>query len=274
MKTKITVIILFLTFLSCKQKNNQNSEKRILNSELQTILDSSNVNGTILIFDFIKNKYYSNNFKEAEKKSIPASTFKIPNSIIGLETKNLKDEKTIFKWNGEQRAFSIWEKDLTLKEAFQKSCVPCYRELARKIGIKRMNKYLAELDFGRMDVNKGNLDNFWLIGQSKISPFQQIGFLKRLYNNELKISKSTNETVKSILKIEQNSDFTLSGKTGLGINPNGNIGWFVGFIEKDENVYFFATRISPNRENMNTAKFSSIRKTATLSALKKMEIIE
>ncbi len=173
-----------------------------------------------------------------------------------------------------KRAFSIWEKDLTLKEAFQKSCVPCYQELAKKIGTKRMRKYLNKLNFGEMKVNYETIDSFWLKGQSKINSFQQIDFLKRLYNKELDISKSTNETVINILKIRENSNFILSGKTGLGINRNENIGWFVGFIQKGKKIYYFATKISPNKLNMPQNEFSSIRKIVTFSALRELKIIE
>jgi beta-lactamase class D len=262
--------------LSCKQKqkSDEHFEKRIESSELQTILDSLNVNGAILIFDFNKNSYYANNFQLAEKNSIPASTFKIPNSVIGLETGILQDEKTVFKWNGEKRAFPNWEKDLTLKEAFQSSCVPCYQELAKKIGIERMNDYLAKLNFGEMVVTDETLANFWLIGSSKISPFQQIDFLKRLYTKELPISESTNKTVIEILKIEENINFTLSGKTGLAVHLTNDIGWFVGYLEKNKEVFYFATNISPNDSNMDRNEFLSIRKTATLLALKEMKFID
>lgn len=258
-----------------KNKKAHNSVQKIQSKELQRILDSSKVNGTLLIFDYQEKKYYSNDFREAEKSVIPASTYKIPNSIIGLESGILENEKTIFKWDGKERSFSFWEKDLDLKEAFQRSCVPCYQELARKIGTKRMNQYLKKLNFGEMDVNNETIDNFWLIGQSKINPFQQINFLKRLHNKELPISKSTTETIINILKIEENENFVLSGKTGLAINSTeSSIGWFVGYLEIEKNIFYFATRISPNRKDMPINEFSSIRKSITISALKKMGILE
>ena len=278
MQSKIILFCLIATFLSCTQekdkKGNNNSIQNIEKKELQTILDSSKVNGVILIFDFQQNKYYSNNFLKAKDSVLPASTFKIPNSIIGLETGILRDEQTVFKWNGNKRAFSIWEKDLSLKEAFQKSCVPCYQELARKIGTKRMNKNLKKLKFGEMDVNNENIDNFWLIGNSKITPFQQIDFLNRLYNKQLPISNQTSETLKEIMRIEQNDNYVLSGKTGLVIGEKKETGWFVGYIEKGEKIFYFATKIIPNENDMQRNKFSSLRKEVTISALKKLKIIE
>jgi len=278
MQSKIIFFCLIATFLSCAQgkekKINNNSIQNIEKKELQTILDSSKVNGVILIFDFQQKKYYSNNFLKAKNSVLPASTFKIPNSIIGLETGILKDEQTVFKWDGNKRAFSIWEKDLSLKEAFQKSCVPCYQELARKIGAKRMNNNLEKLKFGKMDVNNENIDNFWLTGNSKINPFQQIDFLNRLYNKQLPISNQTSETLKKIMRIEQNDNYILSGKTGLAISEEKETGWFVGYIEKGEKTFYFATKIIPNEDDMQRNKFSSLRKEVTISALKELKIIE
>ncbi len=218
MRTQFILVFIFTMFASChpELKTNQSTGKKFINNDFQNILDSSKVKGTILIFDFNNKTYYSNDFSEAAKSAIPASTFKIPNSIIGLETGLLNNEQSIFKWRGDKRAFTMWERDLTLKDAFQKSCVPCYQELAKSIGVKRMHKYLAELNFGQMIVTAKTIDNFWLTGQSGINPFQQIDFLVRLYNNKLKISKSTHATLINILKIKEYTHFTLSGKTGLG----------------------------------------------------------
>ncbi len=107
MRTKIIVTIILSLFLYCKQQNNQ---EKILIPEFQIILDNSKVDGSILIFDSYKDKYYSNNFTEAEKSVIPASTFKIPHSIIGLETNILDNEETVFKWNGKKEHFLFGRK--------------------------------------------------------------------------------------------------------------------------------------------------------------------
>ena len=276
MKLKIIFFLLILFLFSCSQKQHVKKEKAILNTEkkLQVILDSSKVNGVILIYNKQENKYYSNNFQEARTSYLPASTFKIPNSIIGLETGLLKDENTIFKWNGEERAFAAWEKDLPLKEAFRRSCVPCYQELARKIGVKKMKENLMQLQFGEMDVNLENIDNFWLVGHSKINPFQQIDFLIRFYENQLKISNSTTKTVNSIMKMNTTKSYTLSGKTGLAVTEEKDTGWFVGYVEKGKNLLYFATKITPKESNMLRAVFIKSRKETTISALKKLNIIE
>lgn len=264
------------TLSSCVKKQKQKKKEivieNIVKKEFQNILDSVKVGGTILIFDSQKNTYYSNNFEEAKTPYLPASTFKIPNSIIGLETGILENKNTVFTWNGESRAMPVWEKDLTLQQAFQVSCVPCYQELARKIGVQRMNTYLKKLQFGVMDVNNTTLDNFWLMGNSKITPFEQIDFLQRLYNGKLPISESTLSTIQSIMKIKSADTYVMSGKTGLAIVNNRDVGWFVGYVEIGNNVFYFATKVFKN-DNMPRSNFVALRKAVTISALKTLHII-
>jgi len=269
-----------LLFLSCfclgYKINAQELKKnyiQIIEQEFQTILDSANVNGVIVLFDLNSSLYYSNNYKKADKGHLPASTFKIPNSIIGLETGVIKNIDEIFKWNGEKRYLPAWEKDLNLKQAFQFSCVPCYQEVARNIGVDAMNDYLIKLDYGIMEVNTKTLDNFWLGGNSKISPLQQIDFLKRFYLKELPISESTYQVMKDILQINISDNYILSGKTGWSISNKIDNGWFVGFLETNKNVYFFATNIEPNK-SFNMDLFANIRKSITMEALKSLEFVK
>lgn len=240
-----------------------------LNTGMQELLDLNKVDGAILIFDYQENKFYSNDFKQASIGSLPASTYKIPHTIIGIEAGALKDENSLFEWNGEPRRFSFWEQDLNLKRAFQTSCVPCYQDLAAKVGVSRMKNQLAILKFGEMNFDSSNLNNFWLQGSSKISLFEQITFLKSLYFEEFSINPNTYQVIKNILIIEHNSRYRLSGKTGWAVQGDSNQGWFVGYLERDEDVYFFASRIEP-RAGFDMKNFSNIRKEVTLKAFRQL----
>ena len=277
MKYSALSVLILISFFTPYRINGQEEtihlKMQIIEQEFQTILDSSNVNGVIVLFDLNNNLYYSNNYKKANKGHLPASTFKIPNSIIGLETGVIKNKNEIFKWNGEKRYLPAWEKDLNLRQAFQFSCVPCYQEVARKIGVDTMNEYLKKLDYAAMEVDNKTLDNFWLGGNSRISQIQQIDFLKRFYLNELSISKSTYQTMKDILQIEINKNYILSGKTGWSTSNKIDNGWLVGYLESNKNVYFFATNIEPNK-NFNMDLFAKIRKTVTIEALKSIGVIK
>ena len=274
------VASMVIIFFSCTSKNtnrNKSNEKsnefRIVIPEIQTIIESADVKGSIVIYDFENNKCYSNDFQWAEKGNLPASTFKIPNSIIALETGVVENDSTLFEWYGEKRRLKEWEQDLVFKEAFHRSCVPCYQELARKIGEKNMSKYLNEIEYGNMKVDSINIDSFWLKGESRINQFQQIDFLKRFYNSELPISKRTETIMKRMMVIEHNSIYKLSGKTGWSIKNGNNNGWFIGYIETQNKTYFFASNIEPKKQ-FDMTKFPMIRKDVTLKAFKQMKLIK
>lgn len=271
---------ILILFFSCTGKKSSTDKKEIKATgreivvpEFQTIIDSANVNGAILIYDFEADRYYSNNFEWTKKGNLPASTFKIANSIIALETGIVENDSTLFKWNGEKRRLRNWEQDLIFRDAFHLSCVPCYQEIARKIGVKKMSDYLDKLDYGTMKVDSTNIDTFWLEGDSKINQFQQIDFLNRFYQSELPISERTEVIIKRMMTIEENDEYKLSGKTGWSIRNGNNNGWFVGYIESQSKTYFFATNVEP-KEQFEMDMFPMIRKDVTHKAFGQMEIIK
>ena len=247
--------------------------KEFMRPEFQAIIDSANVRGAILIYDQDEDKYYSNDFEWTKKGQLPASTFKIPNSIIALETGVVANDRTVFRWDGDPRALRNWEQDLTFKEAFHFSCVPCYQEVARHIGLLRMREYLSRFNYGLIKVDSGAIDSFWLQGDSRINQFQQIDFLKRMYQSELPISERTEKIMKGMMVIEQNEHYTLSGKTGWSIRNGVNNGWFVGYVQTKNSLHFFATNVEP-KEGFDMEMFPMIRKEITFKALKELKVIQ
>lgn len=272
--------IFFFSFLFISCFSEKSDTKKLKTSrveveipEFQSIIDAAQVSGSILIYDLQKNRYYSNNFKWIENAYLPASTFKIPNSIIALESGVVKNDSSVFKWNGEKRNIKIWEQDLIFKDAFQFSCVPCYQEVARTIGAVKMNQYLDTLNYGEMEVTETNIDLFWLEGNSKITQLQQIDFLKRLYLCQLPISERTEMIIKRMLLIEKKESYSLSGKTGWSIRNGNNNGWFVGYLESNEQVFFFATNIVPEKQ-FDITMFPKIRKEITHKAFQHLGVIK
>ncbi len=278
---KYFYLLFFLSFLfSCTNNKSTpiptpeiQAPHQITKSEFQTILDSADLKGAILIFDSEANTFYSNDFAWSEKGQLPASTFKIPNSMIALETGVVEDENTLFKWDGRKRMVKIWEQDLIFRDAFKFSCVPCYQEIARGIGVDRMKEFLSKFDYGNIQVDSTNIDLFWLIGAAKITPFEEIDFLKRFYNSKLPISKRTEKLVKKIMVLQENPTYKLSGKTGWSMDNDKNNGWFVGFVEANNKVYYFATNVEPN-PSFDMALFPKIRKAVTMQALQELNIID
>lgn len=275
------IVFLFFLFISCKEKqainptttveNRNDQTQKIKTDAFQKIIDSADVKGSILIYDAKENSYYSNNFEWASTGKLPASTFKIPNSIIALETGIIESDSSVLKWDGKIRDMENWNQDLTLKEAFHYSCVPCYQEIARKIGLEKMKSYVNQFNYGNIQIDSTTLDNFWLKGTSKINQFQQIEFLKKYYDNSLPISKRTGLIIKDMIIIEKSNNYQLSGKTGFSIEQGYN-GWFVGYLEKENRVYYFATNIEP-KKTFNREQFVSMRKEITIKALRNLKII-
>lgn len=274
---KVYLCSVLILFFSCSGKNTSSEEdvgkvkaQEVVVPALQSIIDSADVKGSVLIYDLIADRFYSNDFQWANKGNLPASTFKIANSIIALETGAVENDSTVFKWDGEKRLLKNWEQDLLFRDAFHYSCVPCYQEVARKIGAKNMNYFLKKLAYGKMNVDSTNIDLFWLEGESRISQFQQIDFLKRLSQSELPISERTETIIKRMMIIENIDNYKLSGKTGWSIKNGINNGWFVGYIEYETRTYLFATNVEPKQEfDMN--KFPMVRKVVTFKALEQMK---
>ena len=272
------LLLVLILLISCSDSKNSDSEKNhalkqeTTVAEFQSILDAAKVKGGVLIYDLLGDTYYSNDFEWAKQGKLPASTFKIANSIIALETTDIANDSTLFEWAGEDRNFDVWEQDLPFRQAFRYSCVPCYQEVARDIGAEKMSHYLDKLEYRNMDVDTSNIDMFWLVGESRINQFQQIDFLKRFYQSELPISSRTELIVKSMMVLDENEEYKLSGKTGWSINNEVNNGWFVGFIEAQNNTYFFATNVEPT-EDFDMNLFASIRQEVTYNALKQMKVI-
>lgn len=273
------ILALILSLSSCGEQqtpasalDKMDSIAEVISPEIQQIIDSANVNGVVLIYDVQNQKYYSNDFLRAGKGFLPASTFKIPNSIIALETGVAEDENTLFKWNGEKRRLQVWEQDLKFRDAFHLSCVPCYQQIARKVGPETMNAYLTKLNYGTMQVDSSSIDVFWLEGSSKISAFGQVDFLFRFYNSQLPVAEKTITIMKRMMVIDENDNYKISGKTGWAIRGTIDLGWFVGYLETGGHTYFFATNIDP-RPGFDMNTFYQKRTEITMNAMRALKII-
>lgn len=184
------------------------------------------------------------------RRLTPCSTFKIYNTLIGLELGLIKGaEEPWYKWDGVKREFEEWDKDLTLREAFDVSAVPAYQILARQIGESRMKNYIERIGYGSGDISAG-VDIFWLprpgVTSIKISAHEQVGLLKKLLDGTLPFSEKNIAILRDIMQVKKTEKGTLYGKTGSGMGSDGkwNLGWFVGFLESGGTTYVFACNIT------------------------------
>ena len=112
--------------------------------ELEKLFKEAGVNGTFVLFDVAADRLVIHNQQRAEKRFIPASTFKIANSLIGLSTGAVASVDEVLPYGGKPQPFKAWEQDMSLRDAIKVSNVPVYQELARRIGRHRQQWKLEE----------------------------------------------------------------------------------------------------------------------------------
>ena len=274
---KFSTHIILVSFLavfvlsSCRQK--QTTEIR---DDFKKLYDQYNVEGSFVIYDQNADKYTFYNKPQYKTQFIPASTFKICNSLIGLETGVIKDENFLIKWDSIKRR-DIWDKDHTLKTAFPNSVVWYYQELARRVGGQKMKYWLDKAQYGNADTS-GGIDKFWLSGGLRISPEQQIGFLRRLHDNKLPFSQRSVDIVKNIMIVKDTAGYVMRAKTGWSSQDGKEIGWYVGYVETAGNVYYFSNCVQTLSQNTKDAEkseqFDKSRREIVDNILKELKVIE
>jgi beta-lactamase class D len=214
--------------------------------------------------DHTHESVYYYNKDRCRKRFLPASTFKIFNSLVGLETAIAPDDQYLIKWDSVERWNKEWNRDMTMREAFKLSNVGYYQELARRIGKDYLQHYLDTVQYGNRRIGP-EADNFWLNDTLQISADEQLGFVKKLYFDELPFSERSQRIVRSMMLQEETPDYKLYYKTGTGYYKDSTIYWVVGFAEKIERVkeheksmnksnvrnypYFFAQNFSVKKDD-------------------------
>jgi beta-lactamase class D len=207
--------------------------------------------GVFAAYDVAGHSLVASDSQRSRQAILPASTFKVANSIIALETGVVADpDRDVFKWDGVVRAFPDWNRDHTLRSAIAASAVPVYQEIARRVGPERMQALVDKLDYGNRDIGGAPIDYFWLSGNLRIGPLQQIEFLDRLRRGALDVSKHSQDLTRDILPVTKVGSATIRAKSGLiGVDdksPGGaaaNVGWLVGWAERGSKETVFALNL-------------------------------
>ncbi|GAC1417251.1 MAG: OXA-48 family carbapenem-hydrolyzing class D beta-lactamase OXA-54 [Flavisolibacter sp.] len=200
----------------------------------------NNNSGDFTIFNL--NRYKDSAF-------LPASTFKIVNALIGLQTGVISSDTMLIKWDGIVRSIPEWNKDLRMQEAFRISAVPYFQEVARRIGRPTLQHWLDTIAYGTKKI-RGPIDSFWLNNSLKITPDEQMGLVKKLYFNQLPFNRLNQEIVKRAMVFEDKTAYKLSYKTGKGLKENGELlGWVMGYIEENKHPYFFVLNIESKQND-------------------------
>src|SRR5689334_4316203 len=233
MKWNHSLLLALIIFISCSPNNVKQD------NSLKKYFDENKVDGCFGLLNNGNGKFTIYNLPRYRDSSyLPASTFKIVNSLIGLQTGKISSDSMVIKWDGINRR-PEWNKDLTMYEAFRVSAVPYYQEVARRIGKDTMQFWLDSLSYGTKRITS-RIDTFWLDNSLKITPDEQLGLVKRLYFHKLPFFDTYEDIVKRAMLFDDNSNYQLSYKTRWGQNEKGNqLAWIVGWIEANKHPYFF-----------------------------------
>jgi len=234
------------------------------------------IKGSITIFDYSHNTWMSNDITDSQSATLPASTFKIVNTLIALETGVVKDEHEIIPWITDYDTLKYSHRpniyhSMSMKEAFSLSAGWAYVELAKRIGKDRYKDFLTRIGYGNVDLSIDDPD-FWNFGDFAISPTNQIQVLVDIYDEKLPFSKSSFKSLKEMMIVEKGEDYTIRAKTGWTRDGGKDTGWWVGYIEKADNTYFFATRLIKQRSEVNP-NFGNCRKEITKRIFKELGVL-
>ncbi len=252
MKIVAYCLLLVVVASSCSPNNvkKDNSLKKYFDENRTTGCFALKDNGTGKFTIYNLGRYRDSSY-------LPASTFKILNSLIGLQTGKITNDSMVIKWDGIKRWNNDWNKDLTMFEAFRVSAVPYYQEVARRVGKDTMQFWLDSLKYGAKTykekvIIRSAIDSFWLDNSLKVTPDQQLGLVQKLYFDQLPFFKSYQEMVKRAMLFENKTDYRLGYKTGWGFDEKGNsIGWIVGWIEENNHPYFFVLNLESPEKNFD-----------------------
>ncbi len=198
-----------------------------------------------------------------EERHSPCSTFKIPLAVMSFDAVILRDENTSFLWDGRQRMLSVWNQDQSALSWMQNSVVWYSQEVTKIMGAKKLQSYMNKFNYGNKD-SSGSLTTSWLTPKNeaeatiKISAYEQVDFMKKLWSGTLPVSKKSIDITKKITYLETSKNgFVLNGKTGsvsLGPNRDRRLGWFVAHIEGQGKEYI-AVYTFNDKEHIKDAGF-------------------
>lgn len=202
------------------------------------------LNGSFVLLDAANGRYLRYNADRADTGFAPCSTFKIPNTAILLESNTARDPAHTLAYDSSLNEPTQWARDFDLQSAFKASAMWYYRQMAQVLGLESQQRFLEQFGYGNADVSGGLQAPFWIDGSLRISPNEQVEFLRAFYEERLGLSERTTRLTKEIMLAEETPGWRLSAKTGA-CQPDGEdtSNWYVGYVEKNANVYYFAIQL-------------------------------
>jgi beta-lactamase class D len=203
---------------------------------------------------------------ECDRRTLPASTFKIPHALVALQTGVITDQ-TVMKWDGARKDFPAWERDHSLDSAIKSSVVWFFQRAAESIGRERELQHLRAFRYGSQGFQR-EVTRFWLNGDLVISPREQVAFLQRMFSYDLPVDRRHIDTVKAAMtmpggrlinasgahdfRLEWPADTIVRVKAGNGSVAGERVSWLIGQLETGGRQYVFASRKRSTTDALDT----------------------
>lgn len=231
-----TMFLLAITALAGSDRELKIPALQKLNREATVILQ--NEKGT---------RRFVHNPRRARQRFSPASTFKIPNTLILLKEGIIRNADAMVAWDGTQHEFPDWNQNQNLRSAFRVSCVWYYQMMARQLHREKYSRYLRDLHYGNAIVGK-RIDEFWLDGSLRISAAEQIDFLRSLFAATTVFNAEQRQLLRELMRAEERAGYIVYAKTGWARSEKPQIGWYVGYVETRGDRYFFAINVDIEKD--------------------------
>lgn len=213
-------------------------------------------NGCFVLYNDSTNTWQIYNKVMATTRVSPNSTYKIYEGLMGLEYGIILPKQTGISWDGTNQPFSSWNTDQDLISAMHNSVNWYFEKIEQSIGSKKVQNYLNKIAYGNENISGGN--SYWMESSLKISPIEQIELLKKFNTNQLSSNVDNTNSIKKSILLSSSPEQSVYGKTGTGrVNGQDINGWFIGYIEKNNQVYYFAINIQ-NTQNATGGKAEEI----------------
>lgn len=206
---------------------------------------------------------------DCETRVTPASTFKMPLSLMGFDSGVLKDERTprLDFQEGTPDWRPEWRQPTDPTGWMKYSVVWFSQQITQKLSDERFAAYAKAFDYGNADVSgdagkRNGLERSWISSSLKISPLEQVGFLAKIVNRKLPVSAKAYEMTGRIVEsADLPGDWHVQGKTGSAFprKADGSFdrtrgwGWYIGWAEKDGRKVVFARLIQEEKQQKGSS---------------------
>ena len=218
---------------------------------LATLFQKRGVQGSFALLDNGSGTFTVHNLKHYRDSAFsPGATFHLVQSLVGLQTGKIVSATTVVPWNGVESGRAGCNRDLNMIDALRGSCTQWFGQVAKSIGKDTLQHWLDSLSYGNKQLSR--MDTFWLDNTLKIRPDEQMGFIKRLYFDQLPFFEVHQQAVKNALPVEAKPAYKMAYLTGEGTTQKATtLNWVMGWIEENNHPYFFVLTYESAKADAN-----------------------